>query len=244
MPCSRCSSSADIASQRSMISGRLWIGRPRLRLLGFGHRHHPQGEDLVDLGRVEECPGAFAGDLGIVVEDDRRAQDSARPRLPRPPAPASSGADDTAAAASRASSGGSITEHERDLRIVRLDDHVGADQRPAQRIVLVSIAIGLGRVVDRRRSAGTDAPIALEPALADGRGTGQRCRTSRPATAHADHETGSMVFAAAGRDAPGSAADQFGRADMVGSLHLDRLVPAEPALRADRSSGTSTNVPP
>ena len=44
------------------------------RLLLIGHRHDAQGEDLVDLRRVEERALALLGDLGVVVEDDRRHQ--------------------------------------------------------------------------------------------------------------------------------------------------------------------------
>ena len=54
--------------------GRQRIGGPRLRLLLVGHRHHPQREDLVDLGGVVERTFALLGDLGVVVEDDRRDQ--------------------------------------------------------------------------------------------------------------------------------------------------------------------------
>ena len=50
------------------------VGGPCLRLLLVGHRHHPKREDFVDLGRVEECALALFGDLGMVVQDDRRDQ--------------------------------------------------------------------------------------------------------------------------------------------------------------------------
>ena len=64
------------------------VGGPGLGLLLVGHRHHPQGEDLVDLGGVEQRAGALAGDLGVVVEDDRRAQHHVGRR---PASPASTG---------------------------------------------------------------------------------------------------------------------------------------------------------
>ena len=54
--------------------GRQRIGGPGLRLLLVGHRHHPQREDLVDLGGVVQRALALFGDLGMVVEDDRRHQ--------------------------------------------------------------------------------------------------------------------------------------------------------------------------
>jgi hypothetical protein len=47
------------------------IGGPRLRLLLVGHRHHAQGQNLVDLGAVIQRGIALLGDLGVVVEDDR-----------------------------------------------------------------------------------------------------------------------------------------------------------------------------
>ena len=57
-----------------MICGGQRIGGAGLRLLLVGHRHDPQREDLVDLGRVVERALALLGDLGMVVEDDRRDQ--------------------------------------------------------------------------------------------------------------------------------------------------------------------------
>ena len=64
-----------MASQRSMICRGPRVGGPGLRLLLVGHGHHPQGQDLVDLGRVEQRPGALRGHLRVVVQDDRRDQD-------------------------------------------------------------------------------------------------------------------------------------------------------------------------
>ena len=79
------------------------IGGPGLGLLLVGHRHHAQGQDLVDLGAVIQRGVALFGDLGVVVEDDRRDQqhvvgagragqhreaavlgDTGTPRRPRP----------------------------------------------------------------------------------------------------------------------------------------------------------------
>ena len=50
------------------------VGGPGLGLLLVGHGHHPQGQDLVDLGGVEQRTGALRGHLRVVVQDDRRAQ--------------------------------------------------------------------------------------------------------------------------------------------------------------------------
>ena len=86
------------------------------RLLLVGQRQDPQGQDLVDLGGVEQRAGALRGHRGVVVQDDRR-RPARRPRSARRarrhrPGPASSGAGGSGAAAARASSGGSITRDE------------------------------------------------------------------------------------------------------------------------------------
>ena len=54
--------------------GRPHVGAPRLGLLALGQGEHPQGQDLVDLGRVVEIAGALGRHLRVVVEDDRRRQ--------------------------------------------------------------------------------------------------------------------------------------------------------------------------
>ena len=51
------------------------VGAPRLPLLLVGEGEDAQGEDLVDLGGVEHVPLALGGDLGVVVQGDRRGQD-------------------------------------------------------------------------------------------------------------------------------------------------------------------------
>ena len=63
-PCSCCSRPGDIASQRSMIAAARGSVARACGLLLVGHRHHPQGEDLVDLGGVEQRAGALLGDSG------------------------------------------------------------------------------------------------------------------------------------------------------------------------------------
>ncbi|HEV2871467.1 MAG TPA: hypothetical protein VG409_08590, partial [Actinomycetota bacterium] len=50
------------------------VGRPGLALLGLGEGHGAQGQDLVDLGGVEQVARALGGDGRVVVEDDRRGQ--------------------------------------------------------------------------------------------------------------------------------------------------------------------------
>src|SRR5690606_39144353 len=60
------------------------IGRPRLALLLLRERGRAQGEQLVDLGGVEEITGALGGDRRMVVEDDRCGENEiAAARLPR-----------------------------------------------------------------------------------------------------------------------------------------------------------------
>ena len=50
------------------------VGPPGLGLLVVRQGEHPQGEDLVDLGRVAEVAHALRRDRRVVVEDDRRRQ--------------------------------------------------------------------------------------------------------------------------------------------------------------------------
>ena len=49
----------------------LEIDVAHLVFLLVGHGHDAEGENLVDFAPVEEGAGAFRGDLGIIVEDDR-----------------------------------------------------------------------------------------------------------------------------------------------------------------------------
>src|SRR4029453_12790197 len=48
--------------------------RPCLLLLLVGQGHRPQGQDLVDLGRVEQVLRALGRHRRVVVEDDRRGE--------------------------------------------------------------------------------------------------------------------------------------------------------------------------
>ena len=50
------------------------VGGGHFLLFGIGHRQDAQGQDLVDLGAVEQIARAFRGDLRVVVENDRRGQ--------------------------------------------------------------------------------------------------------------------------------------------------------------------------
>ena len=50
------------------------VGAAGLALLLVGERHDPQGENLVDLGRVAEIALALRRDPGVVVENDGRRQ--------------------------------------------------------------------------------------------------------------------------------------------------------------------------
>ena len=50
------------------------VGGGHLLLFGIGHRQNAQGQDLVDLGAVEQIAWAFGGDLRVVVKNDRRGQ--------------------------------------------------------------------------------------------------------------------------------------------------------------------------
>src|ERR1700733_5130222 len=45
-----------------------------LLLLRVGQREHTQGEHLIHLRAIEKVAGTFRRDLGIVIEDDRRAE--------------------------------------------------------------------------------------------------------------------------------------------------------------------------
>jgi hypothetical protein len=55
------------------------VGPAGVCLLVVGHGHHPQGEDLVDLGGVEQVAGALRRNSGVVAEHDRRHEDGVRP---------------------------------------------------------------------------------------------------------------------------------------------------------------------
>ena len=55
------------------------VGRPRGGLLLVRQGHDPQGQDLVDLGPVEQVALALRGDGRVVVQDDRRAQHEVPP---------------------------------------------------------------------------------------------------------------------------------------------------------------------
>src|SRR5918997_4400839 len=59
------------------------VGGPHLLLLLVGEVENVQDEHLVDLGPVEEIPGALGGDLRVVVEDYRGGEHRAQlPLLP------------------------------------------------------------------------------------------------------------------------------------------------------------------
>ena len=163
---------------------RARIRGPGLRLLLVGQRQHAQGQDLVDLGRVEHRTGALRGDRGVVVQDDRRREDDVRGlplRVPRRrPGPASSGAGVQRSAAARASSGGSITETNR--APVGRQQQVGADQRGPQRGVLVTRGAGGVRDGD---------PQAQQPVVVLGaqrhRGAQRLPAADQPAARHRLH---------------------------------------------------------
>ena len=109
----------------SLARGSVGAG---LALLVVGHRHHPEGEDLVDLRGVEERPGALGRDLGVVVEDDRRPEHQigvARcPREHRPAPILMAPGDDLDRVVGR-------FEQRHEVDVVTLQQEVCADQRGA-----------------------------------------------------------------------------------------------------------------
>ena len=69
-PCSRCSASSLIAVAAGEDRSGSRIGTAGVGLLLLGHRHHAQGEDLVDLRGVEQIPRTLGRDRRMVAEDD------------------------------------------------------------------------------------------------------------------------------------------------------------------------------
>ena len=73
-PCSRSKISGGMSSTRStMAAARASVARAS-RFSSSVRVSDPQGQDLVDLGRVEQVARALGGHLGVVVQDDRRRQ--------------------------------------------------------------------------------------------------------------------------------------------------------------------------
>ncbi len=66
--------SGESESQRSMMAAAAGVRPPGLGLLRVGERHHPQGQDLVDLECVVEIARTLVRHFGVVVEDDRRGE--------------------------------------------------------------------------------------------------------------------------------------------------------------------------
>ena len=242
-PCSRCSVSGDIASQRSMISRRPRVGGPRLGLLLVGHRHHPQGEDLVDLGGVEQRARALLGDLGVVVQDDRRAQHRRR-RLRS--APASTGQQRCCA-----TGGGRVPRRRRAGRAARrserrqpaVEQHVGADQRDLRIASSLSRARrpGPGCRPHREPEQAVDAGDLVGPGGHRGLQMGALAYEPR------DHLAVGLerfdVDAAGGcRRARSCAGYQVGERRADQTLDRHRLVPASSGSRRPSTSGTSTKV--
>ena len=71
-PCSRSMASVAHRVAAGQDRRRPRVGAAGLGLLLLGHRHDPQGEDLVDLGGVEQVAGALRRDRRVVAEHDRR----------------------------------------------------------------------------------------------------------------------------------------------------------------------------
>ena len=209
------------------------VGGPRLGLLRVGHRHHPQGEDLVDLGGVEQRARALLGHLRVVVQDDRRAEHHVgRPRAARP-APASSGAAGSGRPRRAAASGGSSSEtnsapsYASSSRCApisedRIASSLSADRGPACSLVTATVSrtkpsSGVGPACDPR---GQRPPPAHDPADHGPSGLGERLDVL--AAGHLDGDV---------RRRPAGA----GTVD----LPLDRLVPAQhQVVRPTVSSST------
>ena len=171
--------SAVIASQRSMIARGPRVGGPGLGLLLVGHRHHPQGEDLVDLGGVEQRAGALRRDCRVVVQDDRRAEHTSS----RPAAPASTGQQRCCAAAARRPRpprrAGRAARRSR--ASCGLEQQVRADQRDAGSPSSLSVGrsgrASLSTATVSRTQPSSPAPA---PTRSTRRPSGHRRRTSRP----------------------------------------------------------------
>ena len=194
-------------------------------LLVVGQRQHAQGEDLVDLGRVEHRAGALRRDRRVVVQDDRRGQHDVRGLPVRPPSPARTGQHRCwrqRPAASRASSGGSITETNRapPAAISRCAP-ISDDRRAAS----LSAARGRGVARPPRRSR-TDGRRRLVPRATIAR-SGHRRRTSRPAGRRLD------VLAAV---------DPHGEVHAGRSVGEARTCPARARPRPPRPSVVQTAV--
>ncbi len=56
------------------MAAALRVGGAGLALLLVGQRHGAQGQELIDLGGVEEVGRALGGDASVVLEDDRRGE--------------------------------------------------------------------------------------------------------------------------------------------------------------------------
>ena len=121
--------------------GRPRVGGPGLDLLGVGEGQRAQREDLVDLGAVVELAGAFRGQFGVVVQDDRRGQHDL---------PAALGIGQHRPAAHVLALGhGRLGPHRRighrdELAAGGAQDHVRGDQRAGQRI-FPALRHGFGR---------------------------------------------------------------------------------------------------
>jgi hypothetical protein len=112
-------------------------------LLVIGQGEDAEGEDLVDLGGVEQVAGALGGDLRIVVEDDRRREHRvARPRLADQDRPG----PDVAAAGSELATVLGRVDHREELAVTDDQDRVHRDERAQEGLV----AIAAGGLRDRR----------------------------------------------------------------------------------------------
>ncbi len=61
-----------------------FVDSSRLAFFLVGHGKDAQGQEFIDLGRVEQIARAFGCHLGVIIENDRRRQDGAgRSFLPR-----------------------------------------------------------------------------------------------------------------------------------------------------------------
>ena len=209
------------------------VGRPRLGLLGVGHGHHPEGEDLVDLGGVEERTGALGGELGMVLDDDRRHEQDrrlvGRSGEDRPPPLAV----------------GSRPQPHGPVRRVDRRDELAAPRRcrsrcaPMKDTAIASALSACGGAVfdiasERRRKPSTSVGCELEVGRQLATLAHQPTATGGPSGSHrVGHDT--RRHARQGSTTARVSACRRSRTSQRAErlLGLDRLVPRQPADRTD-----------
>ena len=219
------------------------VGRPGLALLGLGEGHGAQGQDLVDLGGVEQVARALGGDGRVVVEDDRRGQHGVAPALVadqhRPGVEVAAGLGGRLGPLRRVEQG---QEHP----LVDPEQAVGRDQRVPQGHAPVGgrVVPGAGVLQPEAQpdqAVGPLQALGRQPDRAQDRPAVAHCPPGQPAGHGVDGLDPATPRALERRGQ--LAGQQPGQRDLDGHLLLGGLVPGDQLGAVDRQAGDLVEGP-